>query len=481
MPTGISSWGAYLPRARLSRAAVAQALAWTSPGSGKAPRGERSYCHWDEDSLTMAVDAARDALESLGGTAVATLQFASTTPPFADRSNAGVIAAALALPDTARAQDVSGSQRAATGALLTALDATGGGARLVIGSDRRAARPGSPQELAFGHGAAALCIDDRALAAEFLGAESLQVDLVDHYRASGSAFDYTLEERWLRDEGHLELVPQAIARLLTRLDLAAADIRHFVFPATTAAAQRIARAAGIAMEAVRDGLTDRCGDIGTGHALLLLGAVLEAAAPGELVLVIGFGQGVDALLFRTSETLAQARPKRGVAGSLAAGVTDDAYVRYLSHTGGLELDWGMRAERDNRTAQSAFYRRQRDLTGFFGGRCTRCGTVQFPRSRACVNPDCRSFDTQDEYRLADEPGSVKSFTEDWLAYSPSPPFIYGNVAFASGGNLFAEFTDTAAGEVAIGAAVRFVFRIKDQDRLRGFRRYFWKATLARQD
>jgi uncharacterized OB-fold protein len=211
----------------------------------------------------------------------------------------------------------------------------------------------------------------------------------------------------------------------------------------------------------------------------MLAATLENAGPGELILLVGFGQGVDALLFRTSADIAAAHPTRGAGGALASGLTDGAYVRYLAHAGTLELDWGMRAERDNRTAQSAFYRRQHDITGFFGGKCARCGTVQFPRARACVNPDCRAFDAQSDYRLADEPGTVKTFTEDWLAYSPSPPSVYGNVAFAGGGNLFAEFTDTAAGEVTVGAAVRFVFRIKDLDRLRGFRRYFWKATLVR--
>jgi uncharacterized OB-fold protein len=96
-----------------------------------------------------------------------------------------------------------------------------------------------------------------------------------------------------------------------------------------------------------------------------------------------------------------------------------------------------------------------------------------------VNPACRAFDTQAEHRLAELPGRVKTFTEDWLAYTPSPPHVYGNVELEGGGNVFMEFTDVAAGELAVGAALRFVFRVKDVDRVRGFRRYFWKATLVR--
>jgi uncharacterized OB-fold protein len=139
----------------------------------------------------------------------------------------------------------------------------------------------------------------------------------------------------------------------------------------------------------------------------------------------------------------------------------------------------MRAERDNRTAPSVAWRKHRDVMAFVGGRCRACGTVQFPKARACVNPECRAFDTQEDYGLAETRGKVKTFTEDWLAFTRSPPHVYGNVAVDAGCNVFTEFSDTAAGELAVGAAVRFVFRIKDFDALRGFRRYFWKATPVR--
>jgi uncharacterized OB-fold protein len=139
----------------------------------------------------------------------------------------------------------------------------------------------------------------------------------------------------------------------------------------------------------------------------------------------------------------------------------------------------MRAERENRTAQSAMWRRHRDVTAFVGGRCRACGTVQFPRSRACVNPQCRAFDTQDPAPLAEKAGRVKTFTEDWLAVTRSPPYVYGNVELEGGGNVFMEFADAGAGEIRVGSPVRFAFRIKDFDNVRGYRRYFWKALPVR--
>jgi uncharacterized OB-fold protein len=209
----------------------------------------------------------------------------------------------------------------------------------------------------------------------------------------------------------------------------------------------------------------------------MLIAALESASPGDRILLIGFGQGVDALIVEARPALEKQRPN-ALSAALARGIEEPHYVRYLAHAGMLDVDFGMRAERDNRTAQTVAYRKRRAVTGFVGGRCSACGTVQYPQSRVCVNPACRKTDTQGDHRLAESPGRVKSFTEDWQAYSPRPPYIYGNVEFAEGGNLLMEFADVEPGELAVNAAVRFVFRIKDVDRRRGFQRYFWKATGA---
>lgn len=478
---GIATWGACIPRLRLARSTLGAAMGWVNTGLASA-RGERSACSWDEDSLTMAVEAARDALptmESRAGLGRAT--FASTTFPFADRSNAGVLSAALGLAADVPAQDASGSQRAGTSALAQALsDCAAPGARstLVVASDRRLARPGSDQEAAYGHGAAALVVTPGEGVATLLGARHLAADFVDHYRTSGEPFDYTLEERWTREAGWFELVPRTIHTLLETAAVAPATVNHVVIAAPPAAAKRVAALSGLPLQALADTLADRCGDTGCGHPLLMLAAVLERAAPGELVLLVGFGQGVDALLLRVTDAIRGFRPAQGVAGALAGRREESSYTRFLSHCGLLAVDFGMRAERDNRTAMTVLWRKREGITAFTGGRCRDCGTVQFPRSRVCVNPDCRRTDTQEPHRLAESAGRIKTFTEDWLAYSARPPLVYGNVAFAEGGNAFMEFADFEPGEAQVGAPVRFVFRIKDVDRVRGFRRYFWKAAPA---
>ncbi len=60
---GITSYGGYVPRLRMSRAAMVAANAWMNPALKAYAKGERAMCYWDEDALTLAVEASRDCLK----------------------------------------------------------------------------------------------------------------------------------------------------------------------------------------------------------------------------------------------------------------------------------------------------------------------------------------------------------------------------------------------------------------------------------
>src|SRR5262245_27448420 len=102
---GIVSYGSYVPYRRLKRAAVAQVL------GVPAGKGERAVASFDEDSVSMAVEATRDALRAASATDIQSLLFATTTPPYAEKLNAAIIGAAARLPLEIRAADVTGSVR----------------------------------------------------------------------------------------------------------------------------------------------------------------------------------------------------------------------------------------------------------------------------------------------------------------------------------------------------------------------------------
>jgi 3-hydroxy-3-methylglutaryl CoA synthase len=475
---GITGYGAYIPRLRMQRASIVEANAWANAALKAHAKGERAICNWDEDSVTMAVEAARDCLGAADRSDIAAVHLASTTLPFADRQNAGIVAEALNLGEDIGTLDVTSSQRAGTTGLINALRAAADGRPLVfIAAEHRRSQNGSPQELLAGDGAAALTLGGDGVVARCVASHSVSVDFVDHYRGQHHEFDYEWEERWIRDEGYMKIVPQAVSALLEKAGVEAEAIDRFILPASLRGVPAgVAKRLGIRDEAVADVLQGRCGDTGAAHAVLLLVKALEEAGPGERILVIGFGQGCDAILLETTDAIAGARPGRGVNGCLDAGAAEDNYNRFLSFNNIVEKDFGKRAEVDRQTALTALYRNRKMLTGFIGGKCERCGTVQFPKERYCVNPNCGALDSQADHPMADTPGKVNTYTADSLTFSPDPPTYFGMVQFDGGGRLMVDFTDVDRDSFDIGAPVRMQFRIREFDEERGFRKYFWKAV-----
>jgi hydroxymethylglutaryl-CoA synthase len=477
---GILSFGAYLPRSRLQRKVVAAANAWFAPGLRGLGKGERATCNWDEDSITMAVEAARDGLAGFDRRALRQLVLASSTLPFDDRQNAGVVANALQLGSALRSMDVAGSQRAGSTALAAALDGgAAAGQTLVIAADARKAKAGSTQEMHYGDGAAALLVGHGAPIARLIASHSETVDFVHQYRMHDRAHDYAWEERWVRDEGYMKIVPRAVAAVLAKAGVQADAVAHFCMPGTLSRiGAAVAKRCGLGEGTVRDNLAAVCGETGVAHPLLLLAAALEDAKPGELILLAAFGEGCDALLFEVTPAIAKASARRGVKGALAARREDNNYMRYLSFNNLLDMERGMRAEPDKPTQMTVLYRNRDMIQGLMGGKCRNCGTVQYPRQRYCVNPECNALDSQDDYAFSERCGVIMSYTADSLTYSPDPPTYFGMVAFDGGGRMLMDFTEIEAGKIDVGLPMRMVFRIKDQDPMRGFVRYFWKATPA---
>lgn len=428
----------------------------------------------------MAVAAARDCLgpgDDRG--AIRSVHLASATLPFAERLNAGVVVEALTLDEDVEGRDATGTQRAALSCVADALGRVkaGRGDALVLAADCRVTRAASAQELDFGDGAAALRLGTDDLLAEHLASAAITVDFVDRFRISGEEIDYHWEERWVRDEGISKLVPRVVGAALAEAGVEASAVDHFIFPTSFAKMDALlAKACGIAPEALVDNLTASVGDTGAAHGLLLLAGVLEKAAAGKVIVLAQFGSGAEAVVFRTTERIAEFRPRVGLAGWLARGIEETNYTKFLSFKGQLALERGMRGEQDRKTALSTAWRHRKAILGLVAGRCEKTGKVYFPPSRLSFDQEeGPALDTQKSYKLAERVGRILSWSAEHLSFHMSPPNHYGQIDFDGGGRILMEFTDIEQGEVDVGLAMEMVFRIKDTDERRGYIRYFWKA------
>ncbi|WP_028846719.1 OB-fold domain-containing protein [Thermocrispum agreste] len=450
--TGLVAYATYLPRPRVRLPEIAATL-----GTGPA-EGERVAASYDEDSTTMAVEAAARLLCTHQATPRA-IYFATTSPAYLDKTNAAAIHAALALPQETFAADVIGSARSAFAAWRAAR-ADGG---LAVLADVRTGRPGSSDERFGGDGAVALLFGDSAAPiADVLAERSWSVEILDRWRLPGRQASDQWEERF-GAETYLPLVRHAAEATLAAAGLDSADHVVVVSPNSGVRKQ--------AMRAFATASTTPIGHSGAADFGLGLAAVLDRAEPGETILVLSAVDGCDALALRATDHLPAGRQRRTVAEQLDDGVVVP-YATYLGWRGWLEREPPRRPE-PGRPAGPPSARAVDWKFAFTGSVCSRCGFTHLPPVRVCK--ECGAVDEMQRRSLAGATGTVATYTVDRLAYSPSPPLIEAIVDFDGGGRYPLEVADARPGDLAVGTRVGLSFR-----RLftaGGVHNYFWKARV----
>ena len=461
---GILSAAAYVPYWRLDRKSLAEALG--TPGGG----GTRAVASYDEDTTSMAVEAARLALRGVG-VAPRAVYFATSDPAYLDKTNATAIHAALDLDPSAPAFDMAGAVRSAAGALRAALDARV--PTLAVMSDIRTGLPGGGDERDGGDAAAALlCGDDSREApviAEPVAAASRTAEFLERWRLPGESASRQWEERF-GEHAYLPLGDAVVTEALKRAGVTAHALHRVIVAGPHARASKgVAARIGAAKAASGDDLAGTVGNTGAAHATLLLVDALERAQPEQLILVVSLADGADATVWRTTKAIASRPPTVTVATQVARGAKV-AYATFLTWRGVITREPPRRPDPVRPDAPAA-YRAEAWKFGFIGSTCQACGTRHLPPQRVCVK--CHAVDKMTPERLADVPAKIATFTVDRLAFSPSPPVVAAVIDFDGGGRFQCEMTDVDPVAVKIGDRVEMTFR-----RLitaGGVHNYFWKA------
>ncbi len=478
---GITSYGAYVPLYRINRMTIYGALGWLNPAS--LLPGEKAVANYDEDSLTMAVASAMDCMNGLEREKIDGLFFATTTTPYKERQNAGIIATALDLSSAVRTSDFTTSIKAGTGALISAYDAVSSGSAknvMVCASDCRLAKPGGFQEEIYGDGAAALLLGDNGVIASVEGTYSLSYDFVDNWRSDTDRYNRTWEDRWVRDEGYSKFIPEAISGLMNKYKLTTKDFAKVVYPCLYVRAHAdIGKKLGFEDGQIQDHMFTAIGNTGTAYTLQILVAALEEAKPGDRILVASYGNGSDALFLEVTGEIEKVRERRGIKEHLASKKDLGSYEKCITFRETLTIDTGGRGEEVAPTQLSTLWRERRMVLGLCGSKCRRCGTPQYPAQEICANPKCGAVREMDSYRFSDKRGHLFTYTGDILAFSPSPPAIYGMVDFEGGGRWMFDLIDCELDSLEVGMPVEMSFRRKYHDVARGIHAYYWKATPIR--
>ncbi len=470
---GITSYGAYVPIYRLSRKDIG--FMW---GKG-AGSGERSVANADEDSLTMGVEATLDCLRGMDRSIVDGLYFATVSPPYIEKQSASIIRAAADLREDIPTMDISHSLRGFTCGLRAALDAVrAGSARnvMVVASDSRLAAPNSTFEADFGDGAAAVLIGDTNVIATIEGSYHLSSEFIDVWRKPGDRYMQVWEDRFIREEGYLKILPQAVKGLYKKLNLDPRAITRAAFygpDARTHAA--MARAMKLDPKTqVQEPMFGVLGNTGTALAPMILVAALEQAKPGDTILLATYGDGADAYLLKVTEAIAGIQGKRrGIKKHLDSKLMLPNYGKYVQIRDLMEWEKGTIPSR--RSSLPVIWRDRELVWKLYGQKCKSCGNIQLPKHRVCMY--CRAKDNFEPIRISDKTGTLFTYSMDERAQEIVLPKVFSVVDLDGGGRFYSVMTDRDTAKIHVGMKVEMTFRIQ----LEGseLHNYFWRVRPIR--
>jgi len=341
---GILGWGAYVPRLRVRTADIS--AAWRPKGAAAAAVAEKSVPGPDEDVVTMAIEAARTALDRSGADSddIGAVWVGTESKPYAVKPSATLVAEALGVPPHVVASDMEFACKAGSEAMQAAVAFVGSGmvrAAMAIGMDTAQSRPGDALEYTAGCGGAAYLFGPAEEAVAVVEASVSHVtDTPDFFRREAAHYPQH-GGRFTGEPSYFRHTLAASRRLLAEVGAEPEDFAHAVFHQPVPKfVEKAAAELGFTRDQIKVGLVaPRMGNAYAGSSLLGLAAVLDVAAPGDRIFFCSYGSGAgsDAFAFRVTERVVARQAGPAVGDYLERRRPVDGYGQYLRLRGKIDI------------------------------------------------------------------------------------------------------------------------------------------------
>lgn len=470
MVIGISGYSVYLPRHRLNRESIA-----TVQGS-RLPKGLKVVANYDEDALSMGVNAALPLCAQMKKEKVKELYFASTAKLYEDKLSSVIISTALSLPITTHAIDMANTNRALSESfrqgMKTIIDVYED--VLIVTADKRVGPVKSTTESFGGDGACAFQLSKGPeVIARFIESEVVSEDIYTYWKSASKATPSQWEDRFVQ-QAALQVVDTGIKNLLQKVNVHFNEIDHVIFsaphPKLQASFYKQVNKPLPSKEILENG-----GMFGVANGGMMLADCLEKAHRDEMILLIEYGDGCQLTLFKTTAALEKYHSPSTVREQLEKGKQGLSYMEYLRWNGLVPFDEGRRPN-TVRMSVPAMKRNEKQRLTLEGSQCQSCGTPFYPKQRICAK--CGEKDQMSDYSFLGKTGKLVTYAVDYLAVSLAPPTMIGVVDFTDGGRMMIELTDCDPQNLQIGKEVSFNFRHLHENE--GIHTYYWKAVLKEE-
>ncbi|NJM07646.1 hydroxymethylglutaryl-CoA synthase [Candidatus Gracilibacteria bacterium] len=342
-PVGLIGYGAYIPRYRIAAKEIARV--WTD-GQGGVPVEAKSVAGPDEDTITMAIEAARNAMQraAIQAEQLGAVWVGSESHPYSVKPSGTIVAEALGATPWVSAADWEFACKAGSEALTAGMGLVGSGMAeyvLAIGADTAQGRPGDALEYTASAGAAALLIGPAEDALATIEATvSYVTDTPDFFRRADRPYPVH-GNRFTGEPAYFHQIQQASTRLLSELGRSAENYTYAVFHQPNAKFPQVAaKRLGFSDTQIAPGLlAPHIGNTYSGAALMGLCATLDVAQPGDTIFLCSYGSGAgsDAYSLVVTEQLSERRARAALTAAYLQRTTFIDYAVYAKWRGKLVL------------------------------------------------------------------------------------------------------------------------------------------------
>lgn len=297
--SGIISYATAIPRFRITVEEIARAH---GQNAIHIERGlglkEKTVPAMDQDTITLAVDAAKQACHRTRqhpSPHLDAIYVGSESHPYTVKSSATFIGQAINHTPYWTAADTEFACKAGTAALqmiIGLLESKRIHHGLAVGADTAQGAPGDPLEFSAAAGAAAFLLGREQIIAKLLHTTSYTTDTPDFWRRESQKFPQH-GGRFTGDPAYNRHIIGATTKLLQELELSIEDFDHIVFHMPNGKFPRqVAKKLGAKPEQLQNGfIVTQIGNTYSACSLLGLAAVLDKAKPHQKILLTSYGSG----------------------------------------------------------------------------------------------------------------------------------------------------------------------------------------------
>jgi len=346
MSVGIVSYGVYIPRYRIKVEEIAKV--WGGNANSIIDGlmvYEKSVPDMDEDTITIAVEAARHAINRAGinPEKIEAIYTGSESHPYAVKPSSTVVAEAVGATPNLTAADFEFACKAGTAAIQTCMgmvDSDMIELGMAIGSDVSQGAPGDALEYTAAAGGVAYIIGKKNQVAKIESTYSFTTDTPDFWRREGMPYPEH-GGRFTGEPGYFKHVASAAQGLMERMGTKPSDYDYAVFHQPNGKfPARVAKMLGFTNEQIKPGLVvPRLGNTYSGSCMMGLAATLDIAKPDDRIFMTSFGSGAgsDAFSFEVTDKIEEIRNGAPSVEKLLANPVYINYATYARHKGKIKL------------------------------------------------------------------------------------------------------------------------------------------------